>query len=163
MESNFQTYYQKNRERSLAYANAYYRDHRQERNKKAKKYYQEHRAELLLYHKEYGPAYKKKNAQKIREYYREWYRKNGRLRTESDIEKILEWRQQNPEKARIQQQLRTHVASGEFKRPTSCPRCGTKARVQAHHTDYEHYSHFVWLCASCHKLEHNKLALDKLS
>jgi len=50
------------------------------------------------------------------------------------------------------------VAMGTLKRPTRCPRCNRKCRVQGHHHkgyDKRHWLDVQWLCASCHyRVEH---------
>jgi hypothetical protein len=135
-----ETYYQRNRDKILARVKAYQRGH----------------VEIVR-------VCRKKNYEKSRDkrqtYYRDWYEKNGRFRSDSDREITLEWRQANPEKVKIQNQLRFAVRSGEMVRPTNCAKCGRKAKIDAHHFDYDHYSHVIWLCASCHKREHNNFFL----
>ncbi len=71
------------------------------------------------------------------------------------VEQSKKWNQAFPERRNIHQQLYIAVKSGGIKRPETCSKCGREAKIQAHHTDYKHYTHFVWLCSSCHKIEHN--------
>jgi hypothetical protein len=131
-----------------------------------KKYYAQNREKCLAATKAWQAAHPErmremsaksrlKRKEKISKYYIEWYAKNGRNRTDTYTEKNLEWRQLFPEKDKIQHKFRKAVEKGEISRPESCPKCGRKAKIQAHHIDYDHYTHFIWLCASCHKKEHN--------
>lgn len=36
-----------------------------------------------------------------------------------------------------------------------CKNCGTNEKVQAHHKDYSKPLDIQWLCAPCHRMEHN--------
>ena len=137
-----ETYYQRNKEKVLAYARARYRGNPDY----IKKYREENRDKFRVYRKKY--------AIKQAEYYRDWYSKNGRIRTDSDIEKIREWCQAFPERIEIQRQVRNAVRSGKITRPDVCSKCGRVAKIQAHHVNYEHFMNFIWLCSSCHKKEH---------
>lgn len=42
-------------------------------------------------------------------------------------------------------------------RPNVCPRCGVRADVQGHHTDYLRPINVEWLCTQCHADEHRSL------
>jgi len=137
-----ETYYQRNKKKILAYGKQYYIDHHDE---------------LIAKQRVYNSKRKEHQA----EYYREWYKENGRNRADNYIEKILEWTDAFPERVRIQRLLRYAIKIGKVIRPEICPKCGRKAKIQAHHVNYEHFMNFVFLCASCHKKEHNyKKRLD---
>jgi len=150
-----ETYYQRNRERISLQKKEYYRKHRD----KKKKYYEEHRNEAKKWrieHPEKIKMYRQRYAKKQKEYYEKWYKENGRNRTVRDLEKILEWRYEHPERVKIHDQLNRAVNSGKLERPEICPKCRRKTRIHAHHINYDHFMNFLWLCASCHKLEHAK-------
>lgn len=124
-------------------------------------YYEQHREERLAYQKLYElrhprdrKAYRQRNKNRIRKYYAQWYRENGRNRADNYMESTFEWQKAFPERVKIQRQLQRAVRSGKISRPEKCSKCRRRKKVQAHHVDYDHYLHFVWLCASCHKLEH---------
>lgn len=136
------------KERELAYQKKYYLKHGDKIRARMREY--RRRPEV----KEKRKTYRQKNREKFREYSRLWYKKNGRIRVAGYVEAILEWRQDNPEKAAISIQFRRAVHSGKIKRSDSCSKCGKKCRAQAHHYDYKDYRHFIWVCASCHKLIH---------
>ena len=133
-----ETYYQRNKEKLKVYSKKYAAEH----GDKYKKYWEK---------------YRKKNIEQRSQYYKDWYQKNGRIRSDISIEAILEWQRNNPEKVKIQQQLNSAIKKGEIARSTACSRCKKKGKMQAHHTDYEHYLNFIWLCASCHKRIHGNL------
>ncbi len=87
-------------------------------------------------------------------YYKKWYAKNGRTRNENYVEQTLEYQAKYPNRIKTQHLLQYAIKKGEYIRPDICPRCGNKAKIQAHHINYRSYKNFVWLCASCHKKEH---------
>lgn len=133
-----------------------------------KERYPEIRAKTLAYQKTYreensdkikvrDKRYREENKEKIRAYYRKWYAKSGRGRSDNYRDAICEYKQMFPERVAINRQLRTAVQNGEIKPPASCPRCHRKSRLSAHHVNYDHYLNFVWLCSSCHKIEHGKI------
>jgi hypothetical protein len=92
--------------------------------------------------------------EKQRIYYREWYQENGRNRADDYAEAILEWRQEHPDRVKAGVQLREAIKKGEIRKPTECQRCGRIARLVGHHDDYSKPLDVIWLCYSCHKLEH---------
>jgi len=130
-------------------------------------YYQRHKKER---HKD-NPGYHKKwykdNPKKIKVvrlrrakkqaiYYAKWYKENGRGRTANYKECILEYRQKYPDRIKIYRMVNMAVSEGEIIKPDICSECGRTAYLHAHHYNYENYMNFIWLCASCHKNEHNK-------
>lgn len=145
------TYYKKHRERLLAKQNEYYANLSEQDKKKIIECITHWRKE----HPEKVKEYRKKRAAKQAEYYEIWYKENGRKRADNYIEISLEWIQEHPDRVKIERQTLYAVNNGKIKRPETCPRCGRKARIQAHHFNYDHYMNFVWLCSSCHKKEHN--------
>jgi len=139
-----ETYYQKNKATLLAYA---------------KKRYQKNPGYIKNWqanHIEQQRAYKKKYRTKNAEYYINWYKKNGRIRANNYMEKILEWKQTFPTRIKIHRQIARAIKAEEIIRPESCPKCGRMAKIQTHHVDYNHFMNFVWRCSSCHKKEHIK-------
>jgi len=146
-------YYQENKEKYLARQKLYYQRNREKRLAYQKLYNQKNKDKILEIHKEY----RDKNKEKIREYYRDWYEKNGRNRAENYVEGILEWANEHPERVKASRKLREAVNRGEIKKPEECENCHrTGIKLHAHHIDYNDFKNVKWLCASCHKLEHNK-------
>lgn len=47
------------------------------------------------------------------------------------------------------------IKAGVIKIPKECSKCLKEKTVIAHHTDYEKPIDIVWLCRSCHSLEHS--------
>lgn len=141
------TYYQENREKILQRQKEKYHKNPRVYIERVK----ESRNSLVLEKKN---LYRLKKKEYQKEYYAKWYKKNGRNRADNYTECILEWHEANPEKIKIHQQLRQAVLKGKVIRPKECSRCGKEGRIHAHHINYEHFMNFVWLCASCHKLEH---------
>lgn len=138
------TYYQRNREKILAYAKKRYAE-----NPDYNKEWSKNNPDKIKMNRH-------KYAKKQKEYYEKWYKENGRNRATNYREKILEWEQLFPERKKIQRQLINAVRLDEIKRPEICSQCGRKTRIQAHHFNYDHFMNIIWLCASCHKNEHNK-------
>ena len=128
----------------------------QKLSKQDKEAYINRQKQWRLKHSDKIKMYRKKHAKKQKEFYEKWYKENGRNRASNYLEKILEWHQKYPKRIKIMGQLNRAVNSGKIKRPETCPKCGRKTRIHAHHFNYDHYTNFVWLCASCHKKEHEK-------
>lgn len=53
--------------------------------------------------------------------------------------------------------VRNAVKSGKLKKPKSCQKCGATGIIHGHHTDYDKPLEVVWLCNTCHNIEHGKL------
>jgi hypothetical protein len=179
-------YYQKHKDKILASNKTYREKHKKERSEKMREYYKKTKAQRIEYQKSYyqkhkdkvrdyakvhGTQYREKNREKlceisakyrnenkekIRTYYREWYSRGGRVRADNYIEKIMEWRKEHPDRTKIHRKINYEIRCGRIVRPSICSKCGLSRRVGAHHYNYEHFMNFVWLCYSCHKLEHNK-------
>ena len=49
------------------------------------------------------------------------------------------------------------ISKGLLKRPATCSRCGSLARVHGHHEDYSLPLDVVWLCPTCHGRRHRTL------
>jgi hypothetical protein len=81
-----------------------------------------------------------KNKDKIREYYREWYKKNGRKR--------------NPIKEKAHSIVRGAIISERLIRPSMCSKCKSGGRIEAHHNDYNKPLEVIWLCNKCHRFLH---------
>lgn len=107
--------------------------------------------------KEEHAEYVKKNREKIRKYYRDWYSKNGRNRSIDYIEAITDWIKKNPKKRKAHLILRNAVKRGKIIKSTICMKCRGEFKLSAHHNDYTKPLEVEWLCSSCHKLKHLKI------
>jgi len=87
-------------------------------------------------------------------YYKEWYRKNGRVRSEDYMRVVEEWIEKNPDGHKAHIILNNAVKTGRIPRPEECCECNAIGRLHAHHEDYSKPLDVMWLCASCHKLKH---------
>lgn len=70
--------------------------------------------------------------------------------------KAAEWIARNPEKRAAHVALNNAVRDGRVIKPTKCERCEAEGVVTAHHHDYSKKLDVVWLCRTCHGLEHRK-------
>jgi len=147
-----ETDYHKDSKRLKEYQKEYYHKNREIMKEHSRKYYKE----LVKEHPEKIKMYRENSKENQREYYRNWYKENGRSRADNYVECALEYKQKYPERTKIGRQLTAAVRAGKIKRPDVCPKCGRRTRVHAHHYNYDHFMNFVWLCASCHRLEHTK-------
>jgi len=97
-------------------------------------------------------------------YYREWYAKNGRKRSDNYLVITENWRKKNKEKVNVSHNFYYYaITKGLIERPLECSCCGRQAKILAHHEDYEKPFEINWLCASCHKKIHiGKLSIDSL-
>ena len=125
---------------------------KEERREYNKQYREIHKE----YYQHYALNYRKENRKNISLYYREYYRKKGRKRSPDYIEKIIVWQKNNPLKVRARQILKNAIEYGRIKRSMICEICDRYCRTHGHHEDYFKPLDVNWLCASCHKLLHNK-------
>lgn len=98
------------------------------------------------------PAYKERH----RQYYAEWYKKNGRNRSGNYGEIILEWQQEHPGRMNVYNKVYRAVKNGRIIKPSKCNDCHQENRLLAHHEDYSKPLEVIWLCHSCHKIRHSK-------
>jgi len=152
-----ETYYQRNKQKILDRQNKYYNEHRTDRLEYARKYNIEHLDKVL--------KLREKRKEKIREYqgkyFKKWYKKNYQQRFDNYKERVLEWKQENPEKVKIQSKLNSEIIKGNIVRPDNCSICNKKTRIQAHHYNYDNYLNFIWVCSACHTNEHVKIKNTK--
>jgi len=99
---------------------------------------------------------RKKKYQDI--YYKTWYAENGRKRPDNYIEIAKNWVLKNPEKRQAALILQYAIKKNKIRKPIKCSKCKRKTKLQGHHLDYNKPFDVIWLCASCHKLEHNSNA-----
>jgi hypothetical protein len=100
------------------------------------------------------PEYRKKHDA----YYKKWYRERGRpdrVWRCATTEAMIEYNEKHPERIKARQLVDKEIVAGRMVRPKKCSRCGLFARVHGHHEDYNKPLEVIWLCASCHKKEHN--------
>jgi hypothetical protein len=50
--------------------------------------------------------------------------------------------------------IRARGATRNLDRPTCCSQCKKEGKVDGHHPDYDKPLSVIWLCRSCHMLEH---------
>ena len=62
----------------------------------------------------------------------------------------------NPEKVRARWVIKSAVRRGKIEKPRDCEVCGASRPLQGHHRDYASPLVVVWLCSSCHGLEHRR-------
>ena len=112
--------------------------------------------------REYWRLYsaKRRQSSKYREqqknFYREWYRKNGRNRAIDYAEATSEWQRKHPEAVSARGKISRAIKAGKLERPLNCSNCGGVRKISAHHQDYSKPLEVKWLCSSCHKLIHQK-------
>ena len=95
------------------------------------------------------------NKDKIREYYREWYAKNGRTRSPFHREYILQWNQNNPGKRRAHALVARAIKQGTLIRADHCEVCNIPTTyLDGHHDDYRKPLKVRWVCQSCHRKIH---------
>lgn len=100
---------------------------------------------------------KPKARERFRKYYARWYAKNGRKRSENYIDVISKWAKNNREKVNVSQKLRYAVNKEKIIKPKVCDHCHEEKRIVGHHPDYTKPLEVLWLCYSCHKIEHSKV------
>lgn len=141
-----ETYYQKNRDHIL--------EKRREFHKNHPDYQREYLKKRIALNPNYLKEIREKRKEKQKEYYKNWYKNNGRNRTDRQYEAVYEWAAEHPDRKNIMYRVNYAISKGKIIRPEICSRCGNKGKIHAHHYNYDNYMNFIWLCASCHKLEH---------
>ncbi len=69
----------------------------------------------------------------------------------------MAWKSRNREKHHAHTRVCKAVKSGVLIKPDKCSKCNKTTKVQAHHEDYSKRLDVIWLCISCHELEHARL------
>lgn len=62
-----------------------------------------------------------------------------------------------PERLAVYRAVVRALRRGDLVKPAACGRCWTAGKVHAHHHDYAKPLDVVWLCPSCHGIEHARL------
>lgn len=74
------------------------------------------------------------------------------------LEQIL-----HPEQRRARRKVMQAVIAGNLRRPSRCPSCRRRGRVEAHHEDYSAPLEVIWLCRRCHcRLHREQIDPDRL-
>jgi hypothetical protein len=112
-----------------------------------------------------------RQAASVRKRKAEWSAANRETHRRSDER----WRRTNPEKIAAKNarrppeepphlsarnQVNAAIRRGELHRPSECSQCGRCSKVYGHHPDYQRPLDVIWLCASCHRNEHIRLASE---
>ena len=66
----------------------------------------------------------------------------------------------NPHKRKASQTVNNALRDGRLEKPNCCEHCGTsEKKIQGHHWSYleENWLDVIWLCTTCHGLEHRRL------
>jgi hypothetical protein len=83
-------------------------------------------------------------------------RKRG-VRWKTDPETSKRWRQRNRNKQHAHNVAAYAVKTGRIQKAEICTCCGLKVnRLHKHHPDYSRPLDIVWLCSSCHGMQHRK-------
>lgn len=140
-------YRRKNKERIALAKKKWREDNRELFNKQSREYLFKRRREDAVFRK-------KRNAEAV-----ERFHKSKELITKARYRRMAtkEGRQKDIARKIVFNEIR----SGRLKRPTNCPRCRIKCKVQAHHSDYSKPLAIQWLCALCHGAEHHLIG-DKI-
>jgi hypothetical protein len=103
--------------------------------------------------------YVEKNITIVRERQKQEYYKHQ----EERIERVRQYRIDNPDKEYAHGCIRNALKFGKIKRPSICSKCGKECKPAGHHPDYSKPLEVVWLCRKCHSLHHRGiLAEDRL-
>lgn len=124
---------------------------------------------------EYFRKWRQKNREKYNAYQREWQRQHPRVHPKSDESKrkrnekrrllrsvglystskySIAWKARNVEKVRAHAMIGRAIDAGTLVRPPHCESCGLQCKPHAHHRNYSEPLSVRWLCALCHKREH---------
>ena len=110
-----------------------------------------------LKHPGYMKDWRQKNPEaqkKQATYYKQWYKKNGRRRTQRGTAFILNWHKKHPEARKAHQILNSAIKKKIIHKPLKCSCCEYDGKLHGHHEDYDNPLRVIWLCPSCHKKVH---------
>src|SRR5215471_18484830 len=71
--------------------------------------------------------------------------------------RIAAWVAAHRKETRARQAVGRAVKRGILHKPTNCTGCDRPVRLYGHHEDYNRPLEVVWLCASCHRLRHERM------
>jgi len=115
---------------------------------------------MHIRHNEFNKKYRADKKDQTKEYYRQWYLKNGRNDKNRDAIR-REWKLNNQEKIKAHNVLKYHVYTGAIIKPEKCYECGEKTKIVGHHNDYLKPLDVIWLCGSCQKKLHHKITRER--
>ena len=115
---------------------------------------EKYRAYRRIYEKKYRQS--EKHRSYARQYMAKWYEKNGYKYSQFTAEYHLKWRQDHPDGVQAHYLLNKAIRKGQIIKPLICQKCLLEKRLQAHHEDYKKPYHVLWLCGSCHRLQHTR-------
>jgi hypothetical protein len=72
------------------------------------------------------------------------------------VKKRDEWYAKHPLAKKAHAAVYAAVKSGKLVKPKNCQGCGKEKPLHAHHVNYLVPLDVMWLCFSCHRLEHLK-------
>ncbi len=101
---------------------------------------------------EWYRKYRAKNAEKLKKYNKEY---NKKYREENGYHNEENSKRRYPEKQKARGILQRAVRSGKILKK-NCEHCGN-SKSQGHHPDYTKPLEVIWLCPSCHAIEHKKI------
>jgi len=109
-------------------------------------------------------------------YTREWYRSHigyfkvyNKKRMQDPKKRAAAYarinadRKRKPEKWKARVLLHQAIYRKEVTKPNKCESCGKASRLQGHHADYTKPLSVVWLCAPCHRQEHGRSVIPRLT
>lgn len=67
------------------------------------------------------------------------------------------WGKRNKHKRNTHLRLMRAVYNGTVKKLDHCEHCDSKDNIHGHHPDYSKPLEVIWLCTSCHGIEHKKI------
>lgn len=112
--------------------------------------------------KEYYRLYREANAEKLREYKRNYDKLQYKLHPEREHARRKRWINNNLEKSKCHNAVKYALKTGKLiKQP--CERCqmtDKQTRIVAHHEDYSLPLQIMWLCELHHKERHKELRLE---
>ena len=108
------------------------------------------------YYREYD-AKRFQNDPKVKERHKKYQKTDAGKASMTASRK--KWVSQSPEKRAAHVLLGNAVRNGFVVKPIFCSKCGkheNSRKIHAHHEDYTKPLDVIWLCAQCHKNEHDR-------
>ena len=148
---NHKKYYQDNSENIKDRQKQSYRDNTEKVKEFQKKYYQNNLEKI----KQYQIEYCRNNSEKTKERMKKFFKKYPEKRKE--YFKLYLKTPHNILKMKARRSVHQALKNNQIIKSSIWKHCCKSKTVQAHHTDYTKPLNIIWLCRSCHSVEHARL------
>ncbi|KKM95884.1 hypothetical protein LCGC14_1183610 [marine sediment metagenome] len=136
----------------VCYMKGWYSSNREHSNRNSRRWRIKNRERMLEYQREYD----KNNRDRRKELARTYRKVNPSMVCKVNKNYRLKY----PERIRANNYLNNSIISGKIVKPLLCSNClkgTTSNNLHGHHSNYSKPLDVIWLCTTCHGIEHRVL------